>query len=155
MHSRVIVLGCGAYRIGSSVEFDWCSVSCIRSLRSLGHMAIMINCNPETVSTDFDESDRLYFEELSQETVLDIVALERPEGVVVSVGGQAPNNLAFGLHAQGVHILGTSVEAIDTAENRSKFSRLCDELRVDQPEWSQFTTVEEAYHFCKRVGYPV
>merc|ERR1719456_1221430 len=155
MHSRVIVLGCGAYRIGSSVEFDWCSVSCIRSLRSLGHMAIMINCNPETVSTDFDESDRLYFEELSHETVLDITELERPEGVVVSVGGQAPNNLAFGLHAHGVRILGTSVEAIDTAENRLKFSKLCDELRVDQPDWSQFTTVEEAYHFCKRVGYPV
>merc|ERR1719238_1307409 len=150
----IIVLGCGPYRIGSSVEFDWCSVSCIKTLRALGHQAIVINCNPETVSTDFDESDRLYFEELSHETVLDIAELENPAGVVVSVGGQTPNNLAMGLHENGIKILGTSVEAIDTCENRFKFSKLCDSLRIDQPEWSEFTTVDEASHFCKRVGYP-
>merc|ERR1719356_1912693 len=152
--SSIVVLGCGPYRIGSSVEFDWCSVSCIQTLRSLGQRAIVINCNPETVSTDFDESDRLYFEELSQERVLDIVELEQPAGVIVSVGGQTPNNLAVGLHDHGVKILGTSVEAIDTCENRFKFSQLCDSLRVDQPEWSEFTTVEEAFQFCKRVQYP-
>merc|ERR1719238_1492525 len=150
----IIVLGCGPYRIGSSVEFDWCSVSCIKTLRALGHQAIVINCNPETVSTDFDESDRLYFEELSHETVMDIAELERPDGVVISVGGQLPNNLAMGLHENGVKILGTSVEAIDACENRYKFSKLCDSLRIDQPEWSEFTTIEEAYHFAKRVGYP-
>jgi len=153
--SRVIVLGCGPYRIGSSVEFDWCCVSCIKTLRGLGHEAIVINCNPETVSTDFDESDRLYFEELSHETVLEIAQLEKPGGVVVSVGGQTPNNLAMGLHEEGIKILGTSVEAIDACENRFKFSKLCDSLRIDQPEWSEFTTVEEAFHFCKRAGYPV
>merc|ERR1719238_684902 len=150
----IIVLGCGPYRIGSSVEFDWCSVSCIKTLRALGHQAIVINCNPETVSTDFDESDRLYFEELSHETVLDIAQLENPAGVVISVGGQIPNNLAMGLHQNGVKILGTSVEAIDACENRYKFSKLCDSLRIDQPEWSEFTTIDEASHFCKRVGYP-
>merc|ERR1712048_1382483 len=152
--SRVAVLGCGPYRIGSSVEFDWCSVSCIKTLRALGHQAIVINCNPETVSTDFDESDRLYFEELSHETVLDIADLEQPDGTVISVGGQLPNNLAMGLHKNGVKILGTSVEAIDACENRYKFSKLCDSLRIDQPEWSEFTTIEEAYNFAKRVGYP-
>merc|ERR1719456_1878236 len=155
MHSRVVVLGCGPYRIGSSVEFDWCCVSCIKTLRALGHEAVIINCNPETVSTDFDESDRLYFEELSHETVLDIAQLESPAGVVVSVGGQIPNNLAMGLHRANVRILGTSVEAIDACENRFKFSKLCDSLRIDQPEWSEFTTVDEAFHFCKRSGYPV
>jgi carbamoyl-phosphate synthase small subunit len=152
--SRVVVLGCGPYRIGSSVEFDWSSVWCIKTLRQLGHEAIVINCNPETVSTDFDESDRLYFEELCHETVLDIAELENPAGVIVSVGGQTPNNLAMGLHEHGIKILGTSVEAIDTCENRFKFSKLCDSLRIDQPEWSEFTTVDEAFHFCKRVGYP-
>merc|ERR1711920_99565 len=115
----------------------------------------MGNCNPETVSTDFDESDRLYFEELSHETVLDIAEIEQPTGVVVSVGGQTPNNLAMGLHQNGIKVLGTSVEAIDTCENRFKFSQLCDSLRIDQPEWSEFTTVEEAFHFCKRAQYPV
>merc|ERR1712070_1075336 len=125
-----------------------------KTLRSLGHEAIVINCNPETVSTDFDESDRLYFEELSHEVVMDISDLEQPGGVVVSVGGQTPNNLAMGLHEHGIKILGTSVEAIDTCENRFKFSKLCDSLRIDQPEWSEFTTVDEAFHFCKRVGYP-
>mmetsp|Transcript_71717 Transcript_71717/g.154837 ORF Transcript_71717/g.154837 Transcript_71717/m.154837 type:complete len:1095 (+) Transcript_71717:168-3452(+) len=150
----VIVLGCGCYRIGSSVEFDWCSVSCIRTLRSFGHEAVVINCNPETVSTDFDASDRLYFEELSHEVVLDIAELEQPMGVVVSVGGQTPNNLAMGLSKHGVNILGTSVDAIDACENRFKFSSLCDAMRIDQPEWSEFSTVEEAFHFCKRSGYP-
>lgn len=153
--SRIIVLGCGPYRIGSSVEFDWCCVSCIKTLRGLGHEAIVINCNPETVSTDYDESDRLYFEELSHETVLEIAQLEKPSGVVISVGGQTPNNLAMGLHEEGITILGTSVEAIDACENRFKFSKLCDSLRIDQPEWSEFTTVEEAFHFCKRAGFPV
>jgi len=152
--SRIVVLGCGAYRIGSSVEFDWCSVSCVKTLRSLGHQAIIINCNPETVSTDFDESDRLYFEELSHETVLDIAEFERPAGVVVSVGGQTPNNLAGTLHQNGIKILGTSVDAIDMCENRFKFSKLCDSLRIDQPEWSEFTTVDEAFFFCKRSGFP-
>merc|ERR1712050_171114 len=152
--SSILVLGCGPYRIGSSVEFDWCSVSCVKTLRSLGHQAVVINCNPETVSTDYDESDRLYFEELSHERVLDIAELEQPAGVVVSVGGQTPNNLAMGLHKNGVKILGTSVEAIDTCENRFKFSKLCDSLRIDQPEWSEFTTVDEAFHFCKRAGFP-
>ncbi|CAK9103982.1 Protein URA2 [Includes: Glutamine-dependent carbamoyl-phosphate synthase [Durusdinium trenchii] len=153
--SRIIVLGCGPYRIGSSVEFDWCSVSCVRTLRSLGHKAIVINCNPETVSTDFDESDRLYFEELSHEKVMDIAELETPRGVVVSVGGQTPNNLALGLHRCGVRILGTSVEAIDACEDRNKFSQLCDQLRIDQPEWSEFATLEEARRFCTTAGFPV
>jgi len=153
--SRVIVLGCGPYRIGSSVEFDWCGVACIKTLRQLGHEAIVINCNPETVSTDYDVSDRLYFDELSNETVLEICQLENPGGVVVSVGGQTPNNLAMQLHEQGIQILGTSVEAIDACENRYKFSRLCDSLRIDQPEWSEFTTTEDAFHFTRRAGYPV
>jgi carbamoyl-phosphate synthase small subunit len=151
----VVVLGCGPYRIGSSVEFDWCSVSCIRTLRKNGRKAIVINCNPETVSTDFDESDRLYFEELSEESVLNVCDFENPQGVVVSVGGQTPNNLAVGLLLSGVEILGTSVAAIDAAEDRSKFSALCDSLRIDQPEWSQFTTYQEAVDFCRGVEFPV
>ena len=151
----VVVLGCGPYRIGSSVEFDWCSVSCVRTLRKNGRRAIVINCNPETVSTDFDESDRLYFEELSEESVLNVYDFERPQGVVVSVGGQAPNNLAVGLFLSGVTVLGTSVAAIDAAEDRSKFSALCDSLRIDQPEWSMFSTYEEAVDFCNSVSFPV
>ena len=151
----MVVLGCGPYRIGSSVEFDWCSVSCVRTLRKLGHRAVVVNCNPETVSTDFDESDRLYFEELSHERVLDITELETPRGVVVSVGGQTPNNLALGLHRCGVRILGTSVEAIDACEDRNKFSQLCDQLHIDQPEWSQFETLDEARSFCRSAGFPV
>jgi carbamoyl-phosphate synthase small subunit len=150
----VIVLGCGCYRIGSSVEFDWCSVSCVRTLRSLGHCAVVINCNPETVSTDYDESDRLYFEELSDEVVQEIAEFEKPDGVIVSVGGQTPNNLAVGLEKAGIKILGTTVDAIDTCENRFRFSKLCDVLRIDQPQWMQFIHVEEAFFFCKRVGYP-
>ena len=151
----VIVLGCGSYRIGSSVEFDWCSVSCVRTLRKNGRRAIVINCNPETVSTDYDESDRLYFEEVCEETVLNVCDFENPAGVVVSVGGQAPNNLSVGLYQSGVHVLGTSVAAIDAAEDRSKFSALCDTLRIDQPEWSQFTTYNEALDFCNSVDFPV
>jgi carbamoyl-phosphate synthase large subunit len=151
----VVVLGCGPYRIGSSVEFDSCCVSCIHTLRSHGAQAIVINCNPETVSTDFDESDRLYFEELSEETILEVCAFENPDGVVVSVGGQTPNNRAMGLAAHGVQILGTSVQSIDSAENRFKFSRLCDALDIDQPEWSEFTTYEEAEDFCKKESFPV
>ena len=151
----VVVLGCGSYRIGSSVEFDWCSVSCIRTLRKHGRRAIVINCNPETVSTDYDESDRLYFEELSEESVLTICDFENPHGVVVSVGGQAPNNLSVGLYLAGINVLGTSVAAIDAAEDRSKFSALCDSLRIDQPEWSQFTTYTEALEFCNLVDFPV
>lgn len=151
----VIVLGCGSYRIGSSVEFDWCSVSCVRTLRKAGRKAIVMNCNPETVSTDYDESDRLYFEELSEESVLNVCDFERPQGVVVSVGGQTPNNLAVGLYLANVAVLGTSVASIDAAENRSKFSALCDALRIDQPEWSQFTTYTEAVEFCQEVDFPV
>merc|ERR1719161_1025700 len=151
----VIVLGCGPYRIGSSVEFDWCSVSCIRALRAMGRSAVVINCNPETVSTDFDESDRLYFEELRHEIVTDIGSFERPQGVIISVGGQTPNNMATSLSDAGLPIFGTSVEAIDTCENRFKFSKLCDSLRIDQPSWSQFTAIEEAFKFCETSGYPV
>ena len=151
----VVVLGCGSYRIGSSVEFDWCSVSCVRTLRKNNRKAIVINCNPETVSTDYDESDRLYFEELSEESVLNVCDYENPQGVVVSVGGQTPNNLAVGLYLAKVPVLGTSVASIDTAENRSKFSALCDSLRIDQPEWSQFTTYHEAVDFCENVKFPV
>jgi carbamoyl-phosphate synthase large subunit len=152
----VIVLGCGCYRIGSSVEFDWCSVQAVRAIRAQNRSAIIINCNPETVSTDYDESDRLYFEELSEETVLDIYQFEDPYGLIVSVGGQAPNNLAMGLATTGkVRVLGTSVQAIDHAENRFKFSALLDSIRVDQPEWSQFVTFEEALSFAHRVKWPV
>eukprot|EP00397_Hematodinium_sp_SG-2012_P000835 GEMP01000836.1.p1 GENE.GEMP01000836.1~~GEMP01000836.1.p1 ORF type:complete len:1563 (+),score=298.28 GEMP01000836.1:32-4690(+) len=155
-HDCVIVLGCGCYRIGSSVEFDWCCVQAVRAVRVVGRPAIVINCNPETVSTDFDESDRLYFEELSHETVTDISNFEMPYGLIISVGGQTPNNLANGLVKEpNVTVLGTCVEAIDHAENRFKFSRLCDRLRIDQPEWSQFVSIDEALQFCQRVGFPV
>lgn len=151
----VIVLGCGAYRIGSSCEFDWCAVSCIRALGKLGFDSIMINYNPETVSTDYDECSRLYFEELSFETILDIYQLENPLGVVVSVGGQIPNNLAVPLHEAGAKILGTAPADIDTAENRQKFSALMDQIGVDQPQWNELKSVEEAKAFANSVGYPV
>lgn len=137
------------------MEFDWCCVQAVRTIRAAGKPAIVINCNPETVSTDFDESDRLYFEELSNETVLDIYHFERPYGTVISVGGQVPNNLAVSLYKHGVKILGTSVQAIDSAENRFKFSKLCDMLQIDQPEWSEFSTFDEARDFCQRVHFPV
>eukprot|EP00923_Selenidium_pygospionis_P055033 GHVN01095964.1.p1 GENE.GHVN01095964.1~~GHVN01095964.1.p1 ORF type:complete len:1692 (+),score=283.44 GHVN01095964.1:73-5076(+) len=151
----VLVLGCGCYRIGSSVEFDWIAMSCVKTLRSIGRRAIMVNCNPETVSTDYDESDRLFFEDLSLETVLDIWEFENPGGIIISVGGQAPNNLALDLRRHDVNVLGTSVDSIDTAEDRFKFSRLCDELRIDQPRWSCFTDLKSAVDFCGAVQYPV
>lgn len=150
-----MVLGSGAYRIGSSVEFDWCAVSAIRTLRQLGHKSVVVNYNPETVSTDYDECDRLYFEELSLERVLDIYEAEQASGVIVSVGGQIPNNLALPLHKHGVRILGTSPESIDSSEDRGKFSALMDSIGVRQPEWSALSSKEEAFAFAARVGYPV
>eukprot|EP00163_Fabomonas_tropica_P004427 TRINITY_DN1389_c0_g1_i4.p1 TRINITY_DN1389_c0_g1~~TRINITY_DN1389_c0_g1_i4.p1 ORF type:complete len:2183 (+),score=585.91 TRINITY_DN1389_c0_g1_i4:415-6963(+) len=151
----IIVLGSGVYRIGSSVEFDWCAVECVRELRRLGHKTIMVNHNPETVSTDYDECDRLYFDEINLEVVLDIYRKEKSSGVVVAVGGQIANNLAMGLHRQNVTILGTSATSIDNAENRYKFSRLLDQEGIDQPKWSELSDVSEALKFCHSVGYPV
>lgn len=151
----VMVLGCGAYCIGSSVEFDWCAVSAVRQLRAMGDRAVVVNYNPETVSTDYDESDALYFEELTLERVLDIYELERAAGIIVSVGGQIPNNLALPLHQQGVRILGTSPDSIDKAEDRHKFSDLLDQMKIDQPAWSESTTIADAHSFAAKVGYPV
>ena len=153
--NQVIVLGGGAYRIGSSVEFDWCCVNSISTLRSLKYRTIMINCNPETVSTDYDICDKLYFEELTYERVLDICDKENPLGVIVSMGGQIPNNLALPLHKSNVKILGTSPVSIDNAENRHKFSRLLDELGIDQPEWKELSSMQAAEDFARKVGYPV
>ncbi len=151
----VIVLGSGAYRIGSSVEFDWCSVNALKTLNDEGYRSIMINYNPETVSTDYDVCDRLYFDELSFERVLDIYELEKPRGVIVSMGGQIPNNLAMRLHRQGVHILGTSAGSIDNAENRHRFSMLLDRLGIDQPRWKELSSMDEVHAFVTEVGYPV
>ncbi|MBI2655167.1 carbamoyl-phosphate synthase (glutamine-hydrolyzing) large subunit [Candidatus Woesearchaeota archaeon] len=151
----VIVLGSGAYRIGSSVEFDWCCVNSVLALAKLGYETIMINYNPETVSTDYDVCDRLYFDELSFERVLDIYEKENPEGVIISMGGQIPNNLAMKLHKQDVRILGTSPLSIDSAEDRHKFSKLLDELKIDQPEWTEAKSIEEADKFAAKAGYPV
>ncbi|KAI4245557.1 MAG: hypothetical protein LQ352_006538 [Teloschistes flavicans] len=151
----VMVLGSGVYRIGSSVEFDWCSVRAIRTLRNQGYKTVMVNYNPETVSTDYDEADRLYFETISLETVLDIYQLEASSGVVISMGGQTPNNIAIPLHYLNVKVLGTSPEMIDTAENRYKFSRMLDRILVDQPAWKELTSIEEAMEFCEKVSYPV
>ena len=151
----VIVLGSGAYRIGSSVEFDWCSVNAIQTARKLGYKSIMINYNPETVSTDYDMCDRLYFDELSFERVLDVIDLESPRGVIVSTGGQIPNNLAMKLYRQSVPILGTSPVSIDRAENRGKFSAMLDKLGIDQPRWSALTSMEDVKKFIDEVGYPV
>lgn len=151
----VIVLGSGAYRIGSSVEFDWCSVNAIQTARKLGYKSIMINYNPETVSTDYDMCDRLYFDELSFERVLDVIDLEQPRGVIVSVGGQIPNNLAMKLHRQSVPILGTSPISIDRAENRNKFSAMLDQLGIDQPAWQELTSLDDVKDFVEKVGYPV
>ena len=151
----VIVLGSGAYRIGSSVEFDWCGVNAMNTLRRNGYKAIMINYNPETVSTDYDICDRLYFDELSFETVLEICALEKPYGVIVSMGGQIPNNLALPLMRAGIHILGTTAHDIDRAEDRNKFSRVVDKLGIDQPRWSELTTLEAVDKFVDEVGFPV
>ncbi|KAI9821899.1 MAG: hypothetical protein M1827_002481 [Pycnora praestabilis] len=151
----VIVLGSGVYRIGSSVEFDWCSVRAIRTLRDQGFKTVMVNYNPETVSTDYDEADKLYFENINLETVLDIYQLESSSGVIISMGGQTPNNIAMPLHRLNVKVLGTSPEMIDTAENRYKFSRMLDRIFVDQPAWKELTSTEEATIFCEKVGYPV
>ena len=151
----VIVLGSGAYRIGSSVEFDWCSVTCLNTLRERGWRGVLINYNPETVSTDYDMCDRLYFDELTFERVMDIIELESPHGVVVSVGGQIPNNLALRLSTHNVPILGTKAENIDRAEDRHKFSSIVDSLGVDQPEWKELTTLEDVDKFIAQVGFPV
>jgi carbamoyl-phosphate synthase large subunit len=156
-HDRksIIVLGSGAYRIGSSVEFDWCSVNAIDTIRKEGLRAVMINYNPETVSTDYDTCDRLYFDELTFERVLDIIDLEHPGGVIVSVGGQIPNNLAMRLFRENVPVLGTSPLSIDRAENRHKFSSMCDNLAIDQPRWQELSTIEDIYDFVDRIGFPV
>ncbi len=151
----VIVLGSGAYRIGSSVEFDWCSVNALKTVNEEGYRSIMINYNPETVSTDYDVCDRLYFDELSFERVMDIYDLESPKGVIVSVGGQIPNNLAMRLHNQNVHILGTAPESIDNAENRHKFSMMLDQLGIDQPRWKELSSLDEINSFVDVVGFPL
>ena len=151
----VVVLGSGAYRIGSSVEFDWCGVQALNTIRHEGWRSVMINYNPETVSTDYDICDRLYFDELTFERVLDILELENPHGVIVSTGGQIPNNLALRLDAQGVKILGTSAESIDRAEDRDKFSAMLDAIGVDQPEWRALTSLEDIQEFVQEVGFPV
>ena len=151
----VVILGSGAYRIGSSVEFDWCSVNAAQTARKLGYKSIMINYNPETVSTDYDMCDRLYFDELSFERVLDVMDLEMPKGVIVSVGGQIPNNLAMKLYRQNVPVLGTSPLSIDRAENRHKFSAMLDTLGIDQPRWAELTSMEEIDGFIEKVGFPI
>ena len=151
----VVVLGSGAYRIGSSVEFDWCCVQAVKTIRNHGYRSVVVNYNPETVSTDYDVTDRLYFDELSFERVLDVVAMESPKGVVVSTGGQIPNNLAVKLADRGIRLLGTSAEDIDRAEDRKKFSSLLDGLGVDQPEWGELTSQEDIDGFIGRVGFPV
>ncbi len=154
-NDQVAVLGSGPYRIGSSVEFDWCCVTAVNSINRSGKKSIMINCNPETVSTDYDICDKLYFEELTLERVLDIFDKEKPEGVIVSTGGQVPNNLAMKLHKEGIHILGTSPKQIDNAESRHKFSQILDKIGVDQPEWEEVTTLKAAKKFSNKVGFPV
>ena len=151
----VIVLGSGAYRIGSSVEFDWCSVNALQTIRNEGYRGVMINYNPETVSTDYDMCDRLYFDELTFERVMDIYELEQPHGVIVSVGGQIPNNLALRLDQSGVRILGTKASCIDKAEDRHKFSSIVDALGIDQPKWKELTTLDDINSFIDEVGYPV
>ncbi|HLW10555.1 MAG TPA: carbamoyl-phosphate synthase large subunit, partial [Fermentimonas sp.] len=151
----VIVLGSGAYRIGSSVEFDWCSVNAVQTARDLGYESVMINYNPETVSTDYDMCDRLYFDELTFERVLDVIDIENPKGVILSVGGQIPNNMAMKLHRQNVPILGTSPESIDRAENRHKFSGMLDDLGIDQPRWKEASSIEEIDSFINEVGFPL
>ena len=154
-HKSIVVLGSGAYRIGSSVEFDWCGVQALNTIRKEGYRSVMINYNPETVSTDYDMCDRLYFDELTFERVMDILELENPHGVIVSTGGQIPNNLAMRLDAQRVPILGTSAKSIDNAEDRDKFSAMLDRIGVDQPEWSALTSMEDINAFVEKVGFPV
>lgn len=155
LKDSIIILGSGPYRIGSSVEFDWCCVNTTKTLRDLNYKTVIINCNPETVSTDFDESDALFFEELTLETISEIYSLIRAYGVVVSVGGQIPNNLALKLRNRGVNILGTDPKFIDIAEDRSKFSSLLDSLGIEQPEWRKLSTIKDAINFSNKVGYPV
>ncbi len=154
-HRSIVVLGSGAYRIGSSVEFDWCGVQALNTIRQEGYRSVMINYNPETVSTDYDMCDRLYFDELTFERVMDILELENPHGVIVSTGGQIPNNLAMRLDAQRVPILGTSAKSIDNAEDRDKFSAMLDRIGVDQPEWSALTSMADINAFVSKVGFPV
>lgn len=154
-HKSIVVLGSGAYRIGSSVEFDWCGVQALNTIRKEGWRSVMINYNPETVSTDYDMCDRLYFDELTFERVMDILELENPHGVIVSTGGQIPNNLALRLDAQNVNILGTSAKSIDNAEDRDKFSAMLDRIGVDQPEWRALTSLEDINSFVEKVGFPV
>lgn len=154
-HRSIVVLGSGAYRIGSSVEFDWCGVNALQTIRKEGWRSVMINYNPETVSTDYDMCDRLYFDELTFERVMDILDLEQPHGVIVSTGGQIPNNLALKLDAQGVELLGTSATSIDNAEDRNKFSAMCDRLGIDQPRWRELTSLEDINKFIDEVGFPV
>ena len=154
-HKSIVVLGSGAYRIGSPVEFDWCGVQALNTIRKEGYRSVMINYNPETVSTDYDMCDRLYFDELTFERVMDILDLENPHGVIVSTGGQIPNNLALRLDAQKVNILGTSAKSIDNAEDRDKFSAMLDRIGVDQPEWSALTSMEDINAFIEKVGFPV
>ena len=154
-HRSIIVLGSGAYRIGSSVEFDWCSVNALMTVKSQGYRSVMINYNPETVSTDYDICDRLYFDELSFERVMDIVELEQPHGTIVSVGGQIPNNLATRLDAMKVNILGTTAQSIDNAEDRHKFSAMLDRLGIDQPRWRELTSLDDIHAFVDEVGFPV
>ena len=151
----VIVLGSGAYRIGSSVEFDWCGVQALNTIRKEGWRSVMINYNPETVSTDYDMCDRLYFDELTFERVMDIIEMEQPHGVIVSTGGQIPNNLAMHLDAQNVPILGTAAKDIDNAEDRAKFSQMLTNNGINQPEWSALTSMEDIDNFIERVGFPV
>lgn len=151
----VVVLGSGAYRIGSSVEFDWCGVNALKTIRKEGYHSVMINYNPETVSTDYDESDRLYFDELTFERVMDILDLEHPKGVILSTGGQIPNNLAVRLDQQNVTILGTSAQSIDNAEDRHKFSAMLDRLGIDQPAWKELSSLEDINQFVTEVGFPV
>lgn len=155
MSKKAIVVGSGAYCIGSSVEFDWCSVNAVKTLQKSGYETIMINYNPETVSTDYDECDKLYFDELSLERVLDIYELENPDGVLLSTGGQIANNIAMKLKSHEMKILGTCPESIHKAESRDKFSKLCDVLEIDQPEWKAFSSIKEVEVFTQRVGFPV
>jgi carbamoyl-phosphate synthase large subunit len=152
---KILILGSGVYRIGSSVEFDWCAVTCAETLRKLGFKVIMINNNPETVSTDYDMADKLYFEELEFETVKEVYDLEKPEGIILSMGGQSPNNIALKCYQAKMNILGTSALNIDRAENRYKFSKLLSQLKIDQPKWQELTNLTQAQDFAKRAGYPV
>ncbi|CRH02330.1 carbamoyl phosphate synthetase, putative [Plasmodium relictum] len=155
MKKCFIVLGCGCYRIGSSVEFDWSAIHCVKTIRKLNHKAILINCNPETVSTDYDESDRLYFDEITTEVIKFIYNFENSNGVIIAFGGQTSNNLVFSLYKNNVKILGSSAKSVDCCENRNKFSHLCDSLKIDQPKWNKFTKLSKAIQFANEVKFPV